>query len=71
MNILHAEVTDIRYRRPGLTKLSFTAEYPGYTRRGVVIYDTVKQKFVTHTKNINLLAAICVALQRPSKRQVG
>jgi hypothetical protein len=71
MDPLHVEVTDIRYRRPGLTKVSFIATYPDYTRRGEVVYDTIKKIFVTHTKDIALLAAICVDLQRPRSRKVG
>lgn len=71
MNPLHVNVKDIKYRRPGLTKIDFVAEYPGYTRRGTVVYDTIKRQFVTHTKDIGLLAAICIGLQVPSQCQVG
>lgn len=71
MNPLHVTVEDVMYRRPGLTKLSFVAKYVGYTRRGVVIYDTIKKQFITHTKDIGLLAAICTDLQQPSCRRAG
>jgi len=59
------KVTDIRYRRPGLNKISFEASYPGYRRRGTVVYDTIKQHFITHTADICLLSAICIGLQEP------
>ena len=71
MTPLHIQVTDIKYRRPGLTKISFTATYSGYTRRGVVVYDTVAHKFITHTRDIEVLAAICVGLQRPATHTIG
>jgi hypothetical protein len=71
MNPLRVKVEDIKYRRPGLTKIDFVAEYSGYTRRGTVVYDTTKQQFITHTKDIGLLAAICIDLQTPSRRRVG
>lgn len=71
MEPLYVQVTDIKYRRPGLTKISFTATYSGYTRRGVVVYDTVAQKFITHTRDIEVLAAICIDLQRPATRTIG
>lgn len=71
MKPLHVEVTDIKYRRPGLTKISFVATYSDYTRRGVVVYDTVAHQFITHTRDIEVLAAICIALQRPTPRTIG
>ena len=68
---LHVEVTDIKYRRPGLNKIEFFATYKNFCRRGTVIYDTVNKKFVTHTKDIDLLAAVCVSLQRPRYKKIG
>lgn len=68
---LHVEVTDIKYRRPGLNKVEFLATYPGFSRRGTVVYDTVNKKFITHRKDIELLAAVCVSLQRPRYNKLG
>jgi hypothetical protein len=68
---LHIEVTDIKYRRPGLSKVEFFATYEGFTRRGTVVYDTVNKQFVTHTKDVELLAAVCVSLQRPRYQKIG
>jgi hypothetical protein len=58
----NVEVLDIKYRRPGLNKVEFQAEYPGYYRRGTVVYDTKTKTFVTHNKDVELLAAICTDL---------
>lgn len=68
---LHTEIVGIKYRRPGLTKIDFIAEYNGYTRRGTVIYDTVNKKFISHSGDINLLASVCTSLQAPVKREAG
>lgn len=65
MKPLNVEVVDIRYRRPGLNKVDFIATYPDYIRRGTVVFDTVKQHFLTHTSSIELLAEVCLSLQRP------
>ncbi len=63
-------VLDIKYRRPGMNKIEFYATYPGYCRRGTVVYNTVTQHFLTHTRDVELLAAICTSLQRPRYNQV-
>ena len=60
----HLEITNIEYHRPGLNKIRFTAIYPGYVRRGVVVYDIVKRHFITHTHDIELLVALCISLQQ-------
>ncbi len=71
MTPLHVEVTNIKYQRPGLSKVEFFATYPCFSRRGIVVYDTVNRKFVTHIKDIELLAAVCVSLQRPRYNKLG
>ena len=68
---LHVEVTDIKYRRPGLSKVEFFATYKNFCRRGTVVYDTVNKKFVTHTRDVELLAAVCTSLQRPRYQKIG
>jgi len=65
MKPLNLEITDVLFRRPGLNKVSFLATYQGYFRRGTVTYDTVNKQFVTHTKDVELLAHLCNQLQRP------
>jgi len=65
MKLINVDVLKIRYRRPGLSKIDFLAQYEGYLRRGTLVYDTVDQKFITHTKDIVLLSEICTSLQRP------
>lgn len=71
MKPLNLEVTDIKYRRPGLAKVEFVAEYPDFVRRGTMVYDTVKQHFITHTYEVELLAAICISLQQPRNRKAS
>ena len=68
---LRVEVTDLKYRRPGLTKIEFFATYVQFSRRGAVVYDTINKKFVTHTRDIDLLSAVCVSLQRPRHKKIG
>lgn len=65
MKPLNVSVIDIKYRRPGLVKVYFSAEYSDFKLKSVMIYDTLTKKFVSHTKEVELLAAICVALQKP------
>jgi len=71
MKPLYAEVIDIKYRRPGLNKVEFLAEYPGYFRRGTIVYDIGKQHFLTHTKDVDLLVAVCTSLQQPRYKKTG
>ena len=71
MKPLNVEIIDIKFRRPGLTKISFIAAYRDYVRRGVVVYDTNTKKFVTHNRDIEVLAALCVGLQRTSLHKAG
>jgi hypothetical protein len=71
MKPLIVEVIDIKYRRPGLNKLQFEAVYPQYRRRGTVVYDINTQHFLTHTSDIELLAALCTSLQRPRYNKTG
>ncbi len=59
-------IDGLLYRRPGLNKIKFTADYGLYKRRGAVVYDTINRKFLSHTSDIELLAAICVALSTPN-----
>ena len=69
MKPLNVEVEDIKYRRPGLVKVEFMAEYPDAIRRGTLVYNTIDKQFVTHTDDVELLAAICVSLQQPRTRK--
>ncbi len=71
MKLLHIEVTDIEYRRPGLNRVKFFAVYPGYQRRGTIVYNTQNQHFLTHTKDIDLLVAVCTSLQQPRYNTTG
>lgn len=63
--ILHLDVTGLKYRRPGLNKISFVAHYVNYIRRGTLVYDTINKKFLTHRSDIDLLIAICERLRQP------
>jgi len=65
MKPYNVEVLNIRYQRPGINKLDFTAQYDGYTRRGTVIYDTIAKQFMSHNSDIDLLAGLCINLQQP------
>jgi hypothetical protein len=67
MKPINLDVVDIRYRRPGLNKFDFVATYPEYYRRGTVVYDTIKQQFLTHNGDLELLLELCLSLQRPIK----
>ena len=71
MKPLNVDLIDIKYRRPGLTKIDFLATYNGYYRRGTVVYNTVSKQFVTHTKSVDLLAAVCASLQQPNYKRAG
>jgi hypothetical protein len=59
-------ITGLMYRRPGLNKVSFSADYGKFKRRGTVVYDTVNGKFLSHTYDIELLAQICALLSNNS-----
>ena len=67
MKPTNVEILDLLFRRPGLNKIVFSAEYGDYTRRGTVVYDTLNKKFLTHTGDIVLLAEICLSLRKPRK----
>ena len=69
MKPLNVDVTDIKYRRPGLVKVEFAAEYDKFIRHGTMVYNTLTQKFVTHTSEVDLLAAICLSLQQPRNQK--
>ena len=71
MKPLNIEITDIKYRRPGLSKLEFVATYPHFIRRGTIVYDTLEQQFITHTSAIELLAAVCTKLQVTKYRKAS
>lgn len=62
-------VDELLFRRPGITKIVFTADYGSIKRRGVVQYDTIDKKFLTHNDAIELLANICLELGEPRKAQ--
>lgn len=65
MKPLYINILNVEYRRPGKSKVSFLASYGDYFRRGVVLYDTVAQRFLSHNKDLDLLAAVCEGLQKP------
>lgn len=65
MKLYNVDILQVRFRRPGLSKIDFVARYDGYFRRGTVVYDTISQKFLSHTKDVDLLAGICTNLQKP------
>jgi hypothetical protein len=71
MKPLSVDIVDIKYRRPGLVKIEFIAEYPNFNSRGTMVYDTLSKNFVTHTGEVELLAAICKSLQQPRSRKVS
>lgn len=64
--IVSVTITFLRFRRPGINKIGFDATYPGYRRRGEVLYDTVSKKFLTHRADIKLLTAVCAQLRHPT-----
>lgn len=66
MKPISVTVTDLLYRRPGLNKINFIAEYKQFKRRGTVVYDTINGKFLSHTSDIELLAEICRSLSKVS-----
>jgi hypothetical protein len=65
MKLKSVEINDLLFRRPGITKIMFTADYGTVKRRGAVIYDTVAMKFLTNTSEIVLLAELGLALRKP------
>jgi len=69
MDILNVSIDKLQYRRPGLSKISFTVSYRHYKRRGTVIYDTVNKKFLSHTSDLKLLAVVCASLSRSSRQK--
>ena len=71
MKPLNVDVMDIKYRRPGLVKVEFVAEYEEFFRSGTVVYDSLAKSFITHTTDVELLAAICVSLQQPRNRKAS
>lgn len=64
MGILSVTIDDLQYKRPGLNKILFTAYYHNYARRGTIVYDSVGKKFMSHNKDIDLLAAVCKGLSQ-------
>ena len=70
MKPLNVDIMYVEYHRPGKSKIGFLAFYEGYLRRGAVLYDTVKQHFLSHTRDIQLLAAVCEGLQKPKHNKV-
>jgi hypothetical protein len=69
MKPLNVEIIDSWYRRPGLSKVKFIADYGIYMRRGTVVFDTNKQHFLTHRSDIDLVYAVCVALREPKNNK--
>jgi len=57
------KVISLSYRRPGLNHIKFIADYGSYKRRGILIYDTVSGKFLSHTSDIKLILMVCQYLQ--------
>lgn len=55
------EVLDFSWQKPGVSRLKFRAQYPGYIRRGTVVYDAEHRRWLSHTKDVSLLAAVCLA----------
>jgi hypothetical protein len=66
MKPLSVLITGLMYRRPGLNKIGFIADYGKFKRRGTIVYDAVNSKFLSHTYDIELLAQICVMLSNNS-----
>ena len=69
MDILSVSIDKLQYRRPGLSKISFTVSYRLYKRRGIIVYDTVKKQFLSHNSDLNLLAVVCQSLSRSSIKE--
>lgn len=46
-------------REDGITYVAFEAHYNDYIRRGVMKYNTLNQKFISHNDNVYLLLMIC------------
>jgi hypothetical protein len=67
MKLESIKIDDIQFRRPGITKIFFTANYGKHQRRGEIQYDTVTKQFLSHTSEIKLLSMICALLQEPTK----
>lgn len=67
MKLKSITIDDLQFRRPGITKIFFTADYGSIRRRGEIVYDTRTKKFLTHTSEIKLLSEVCVLLREPPK----
>lgn len=67
-NLNSVKILNITYRRPGISQLRFIADYGPVKRRGTIRFDTLEGKFVSHNKDINLLALICTELRNPATR---
>lgn len=65
MEIKSVSIDNLLFRRPGITKILYTADYGTVKRRGVIMYDVVAKKFLTNTSEIKLLSAVCLLLRRP------
>lgn len=64
------DILNIRYRRPGITMIDFLADYGDFLRRGTVTYDTINQIFLSHNRSVDLLASLCLSLQKPHYKRV-
>lgn len=64
MKLISVVITDVMFRRPGLNKICFIADYGVVRRRGTVVYDIINGKFLTHTSDIELLAALCISISK-------
>ena len=71
MTPVRVEITDIRFRRPGLNKISFRAYYDGYIRKGTVVFDTKHGVFRSHNADLGLLSKVCVGLQSFKRKRVA
>ena len=63
MKLKNAIVKDILFRRPGINKIEFIADYGDYKRRGVIHYDTTKKCFITHANDLELIASLMLYLR--------
>lgn len=67
MELKSITINNLQFRRPGITKIFFSADYGTVRRRGEILYDTTTKKFLTHTSEIKLLSEVCSLLREPSK----
>jgi hypothetical protein len=67
MKPISITIDDLQFRRPGITKIFYTADYGSIKRRGEITYDTRTKKFLSNTSEIQLLSDVCLMLREPSK----